>query len=191
MLSEILETERLILRPFNKGDLSDIMDYATDPKWSKYLPVPQPYTSQSAIEFLELQVSLDRVNNPNWAIQYQNKVVGGINVRFFFDKDRAELGYSISPVHWGKGLATEAARKIIDLCFEGCLNLNRISANADSRNKGSLKVMEKLGMTVEGTLRQNRKTRDEYVDEAWCGLLRSEWLAAKGVEVLTKESKRI
>jgi RimJ/RimL family protein N-acetyltransferase len=50
---------------------------------------------------------------------------------------------------------------------------------ADARNFGSLRVMEKLGMTCEGVLRQNRRVRGEFIDETWCGVLRSEWEAHK------------
>jgi ribosomal-protein-alanine N-acetyltransferase len=50
---------------------------------------------------------------------------------------------------------------------------------ADARNIGSLRVMEKLGMVREGVLRQNRLVRGEFIDEVWCGMLRTEWEAQR------------
>ncbi len=44
MLPDILETARLQLRPFRLQDVDDVLIYATDPEWARYLPVPQPYT---------------------------------------------------------------------------------------------------------------------------------------------------
>jgi RimJ/RimL family protein N-acetyltransferase len=55
------------------------------------------------------------------------------------------------------------------------VELNRIRASADVRNTASQRVMTKVGMIREGVLRQNRIERGEPIDEAWFGLLRSEW----------------
>jgi ribosomal-protein-alanine N-acetyltransferase len=85
------------------------------------------------------------------------------------------MGYSLAQTHWGRGLVTEAARAVIDTAFSAYPKLNRIRAMADSRNVGSLRVMKKLGMVREGVLRQNRVVRDEFIDEVWYGVLRSEW----------------
>ncbi len=65
------------------------------------------------------------------------------------------------------------------LRFATYAHLNRLRAMADARNVGSLRVMEKLGMTREGVLRQNRRVRGEFIDETWCGVLRSEWKAQR------------
>jgi RimJ/RimL family protein N-acetyltransferase len=77
-------------------------------------------------------------------------------------------------------LATEAARAVVAAAFGARSDLNRIRAMADVRNVASQGVMEKVGMRLEGTLRQNRITRGEPVDEAWFGILRSEWETAAG-----------
>jgi RimJ/RimL family protein N-acetyltransferase len=59
--------------------------------------------------------------------------------------------------------------------FDTDPHLNRVRATTDPRNIGSLRVMDKLRMTREGVLRQNRLFRGELTDEAWCGVLRSEF----------------
>jgi RimJ/RimL family protein N-acetyltransferase len=174
-LPDIIETTRLRMRPFRLQDIDAVLAYATDPEWARYLPVPQPYTAADAERFVAGQVLLDRQCHPSWAIEHAGAVRGGINIRFDFDNRVGELGYSIARSYWGKGLTTEAARAVLDLAFSAHNTLNRICARADTRNAGSLRVMEKLGMTREGVLRQNRVVRGEFADEMWCGILRREW----------------
>lgn len=175
MLPETIETERLCLRPFTLEDVEDILGYATDVEWARYLPVPQPYTRKNAEEFVASQVLLDREKNPSWGIVHRGVGIGGINLRLDKDHHVCELGYSIARTHWGQGFATEAARAVVDAAFQCLPDLNRVRAWADVRNGASQRVMEKLGMAREGVLRQNRLIRGEYVDEAWYGLLRDEW----------------
>ena len=175
MLPEVIHTDRLILRTYKETDLDDIMLYATDPKWSKYLPVPEPYERSHAVDFIKSQLASDPLTLPSWAIQHADKVVGGVNVRFDFNNRHGELGYSIAPSVWGQGLTTEAAQKIIDLSFETFPDLKRMTATADAENLGSLRVLEKVGMKREGLLRQHRLTHGKFVDVVMCGLLREEW----------------
>ena len=175
MLPEVIETERLRLRPVSLEDVEDVLSYAIDGEWARYLPVPQPYARRDAEEFVASQVLLDREQNPSWAVVYNGVVIGGVNLRMDFDNHLCELGYSVAREHWGKGFATEAADVVIDAAFQSLSDLNKVRAMADLRNGASQRVMEKLGMTREGILRQNRLFRGEYVDEVWYGLLRSEW----------------
>jgi RimJ/RimL family protein N-acetyltransferase len=70
---------------------------------------------------------------------------------------------------------TEAATAVIDYAFDTNPDLIRIEASADSRNKASLRVMDKLGMKYEGVLRQRHLVRDELGDEVYYSILRFEW----------------
>ena len=179
MLPAIIETARLRLRPFRLRDVDDVLVYATDPEWARYLPVPQPYTQADAEKFIAGQVLLDHEVHPTWAIEHAGAVIGGINLRFHFDHHIGEMGYSIARRYWGRGLGTEAARAITEAAFATYAPLNRIRAMADARNIASLRVMEKPGMVREGVLRQNRQVRGEFIDEVWCGVLRPEWEAQR------------
>jgi RimJ/RimL family protein N-acetyltransferase len=175
MLPDIIETARLRLRPFHLRDVDDVLGYASDPEWARYLPVPQPYTAADAEKFIAGQVLLDREVHPAWAMEQAGAVIGGINMRFHFDHSVGEMGYSIARSYWGRGLTTEAAGAVMDAAFAVYAHLHRIRAMADARNVGSLRVMEKLGMVREGVLRQNRLVHGEFIDEVWCGVLRTEW----------------
>lgn len=174
-LLETIETKRLVLRPYRFEDVEDVMSYATDEEWSRYLPVPRPYSPRDAIQFIARMTLLDRTVHPSWAMVADQRVIGGINIRFDFRNLVGEMGWSISRPFWGRGLTTEAARAVMNAAFGTHPQLNCIRAMADVRNLASHRVMEKIGMSREGTLRQNRITRGEPIDEAWFGILRSEW----------------
>ena len=156
MLRELIKTERLILRVFSLVDVEDVLLYASDPEWARFLPVPQPYTRADAEKFVASQVLQDRTTQPSWAIEHVGSVIGGINIGFDFDNRVGEMGYSIARRFWGKGLTTEAAGAVIEESFSVYPDLNRIRASADERNVGSLRVMEKLGMVREDVLRQDQ-----------------------------------
>lgn len=175
MLPTVIETSRLRLRPISLQDVDAVLSYASDPEWARYLPVPQPYLREHAEKFVAGQVLMDRERHPAWAVEYAGGVIGGINIRFDFANQVGEMGYSLARSHWGQGLTTEAAQAVVDAAFLTYRDLRRVRAMADARNTGSLRVMEKIGMVREGTLRQNRLTRGESIDEVWCGILRSEW----------------
>lgn len=175
-LPETIETERLRLRPWELADVEDVLSYAGDPEWSRYLRlVPQPYSRGDAEQFLARQILLDRTTHPAWAVVLDGTVIGGINLHFRFEHRQAELGYSVARRHWNRGFATEAAAAVIDAAFRTHADLAKVQARADVDNTASQRVMEKVGMMKEGVLRQNRVERGEAIDEAWFGILRDEW----------------
>jgi RimJ/RimL family protein N-acetyltransferase len=85
----------------------------------------------------------------------------------------ASLGYCLDEAAWGRGIATEAAGALLDWAFEA-LDLLRVQAEADTRNAASVRVLEKLGFTREGLLRQNCIVAGEVSDSYVYGLLRGE-----------------
>jgi len=177
MCPEVIRTERLVLQPWSLDDVSDVLSYAPDEEWGRYLPVPRPYGETDAARFIATQVLLDRTQHASWCIRHDGHGIGGINIRFSSEFHIGEIGYSIARVSWGRGLATEAARAVITQAFEVYPQLSRVRAMADVRNVRSHRVLEKLGMVREGLLRQNRLVRGELLDEVWYGVLRAEWTA--------------
>ncbi|MEQ6898835.1 GNAT family N-acetyltransferase [Microbacterium sp. KR10-403] len=83
----------------------------------------------------------------------------------------ASIGYALARAEWGKGFATEAAAALLDWAY-AALDLNRVQAEADTRNIASRRVLEKLGFLLEGTLREDCVV-DGVVSDSWIfGLLR-------------------
>ena len=169
-----LQTERLLLRPFDFRDVDDVLSYASEPEFGRYLPVPQPYTRDDAVEFVAHRVLAEWSTRPIFAMVFERHVVGGVGLRVYASDERAELGYALAKQHWGKGLTLEAAQTVVGWGFER-YTLHKVYARADLRNRQSWRVMEKLGMDREGVLRGHNKLRDEHVDDVYYGVLREEW----------------
>jgi RimJ/RimL family protein N-acetyltransferase len=181
MVPEMLRTGRLLLRPYRATDVDDVLEYAADPEWSRYLAsLPaSSYTRVEAEGFVASQMAVDRELHPSWAIEHQGRAVGGVNVLFAYEHRVGELGYGLAPRLWGQGLVVEAARAVLDAAFGAYPQLARVRARTDGRNAQSLRVLEKLGMKREALLRSDRLFRGELVDEVVCGVLRSEWGALR------------
>ena len=169
-----LTTERLLLRPFEVGDVADVLAYASDPEVARFLDLPQPYTSDDAEEYVARRILDDWANEATFAIVWQRRVVGSIGLHVNVPDEVAELGYLLAREMWGRGIVPEAGRAVIDWGFERYA-LHKVYARSDLRNRQSWRVMEKVGMTREGVVRGYRKVRGEHVDDAFFGVLREEW----------------
>ena len=97
-----LQTERLLLRPFDFRDVDDVLSYASEPEFGRYLPVPQPYTRDDAVEFVAHRVLAEWSTRPHFAMVYERHVVGGVGLRVYASDERAELGYALSKQHWAR-----------------------------------------------------------------------------------------
>ena len=170
----IIRTKRLLLRPFSFSDTNDVLAYASDPEWSRFLPVPDPYTLKDAEEFIARCILRDPDDNLRFAIEFDGSVIGGIDLRIERPIAVGSLHYSLSRNHWNKGLTTEAAQAVIDRGFTES-GLEKIYSWADVENVGSWRVMEKIGMIREGTLRSQGVNRGVRQDYHYYGILRSEW----------------
>jgi RimJ/RimL family protein N-acetyltransferase len=136
------------------------------------LSVPHPYPDGAAEEWIGSQAAKLADGVLTLAID-DGDLAGTIGLTRK-DHNRAELGYWIGVPYWGRGYATEAAEAMVRYGFE-VLELNRIYAAYFARNAASGRVMQKIGMKHEGTLRQHHRKWDEYVDLEFYGILRSEW----------------
>ena len=155
----ILETTRLILRHQVPEDLDDLWALYCNPEITKYIP-DAPRSREEAKEELEWHMNghprfpelglwatihketgtfIGRCGLLPWTIDVQNEV---------------EVAYAITEEYWGQGLATEAARAIMNYGFEK-LNLSRLISVIDAENIASQKLARKIGMVFE------REARDE------------------------------
>lgn len=176
-----IKTERLVLRKFQKSDYKDIFVWASNPKVTRYLSY-QPHKSLAdAKKIADFWTNAAKqADNYNWAIEYEGKVIGNINVVHHDTLWEAAMGWQIDVPFWNKGMMTEAATAVFDFLF--CeVGFHRISAGHDTRNPASGKVMEKLGMQKEGLFPQyyykqgGRGTGDAQK----YGILKEDWLAKR------------
>ena len=112
-----------------------------------------------------------------WAITERgaDELIGTVTLTSWDERNRRmELGYMLSPAHWGKGLATEAVRRVLGFGFEQ-IGLHRVEAELDPRNVASARLLERLGFRYEGLLRERWWVYEEWCDSALYGLLRADF----------------
>jgi RimJ/RimL family protein N-acetyltransferase len=100
--------------------------------------------------------------------------MGAIGLHVTRNHDRAEIGYWLGVPYWNRGYVTEAAKAIVDYVFN-TLDLNRVFAFHFTRNPASGRVLQKIGMKREGTMRQHIVKWGEHVDVDHYGAVREEW----------------
>ena len=173
----VLETVRLRLRPFESTDAGALYDVVSAREVAAgTLTIPHPYEPEWAAEYI---ASIENETELAITLRSDGTLVGSIALVVEREHDRAELGYVVGVAYWGRGYATEAARALIAHGF-AALGLNRVYAFCFTRNPASRRVLEKLGMTHEGTRRAHTLKWGEYLDDEFYGILRDEWpLAAR------------
>ncbi|WP_409250878.1 GNAT family N-acetyltransferase [Bacillus sp. SCS-153A] len=97
-----------------------------------------------------------------------------LNIRDFHNQ-AGEIGYVLNPKCWGNGFAVEAAKLVVGFGFQE-LNLHRIYATCNPENAGSIRVLEKLGLKKEGTMRHHLKMKDGWRDSHLYSILENEWV---------------
>jgi RimJ/RimL family protein N-acetyltransferase len=174
----LLKTTRLLLRPFEAQDAAAVHALVGDPEvLSTLVRVPDPYEEGTAARWIAGHPdAFARGESVNFAITLrgQEVLIGAIGLALRLGDARASLGYWIGRAHWGNGYATEAARAVLGFAFEE-MNLHRVQADHLVRNPASGRVMQKLGMTREGTLREHFVKRGVFETVETYGILRGEF----------------
>ena len=167
----VLRTERLLLRPFQPGDVDDALAYRDDEEFARFLPhVPQPFTRKDAEAFVTLNMSEPWDRSPTFAVVLDTTLIGTVNFEVHAEARAAMLGYAIGRAWWGLGITTEAAGAAMAWAVQ-TFGLARIWASTDARHLRSRRVMEKLGMQLETLRRAERLGRDgEVFDSVTYGL---------------------
>jgi RimJ/RimL family protein N-acetyltransferase len=172
-----LRTDRLLLRPFEERDREDIYALQSDARVLEFWDSP-PWTDRSRADtFLRtcrtmaetdrgVRVAVDRADDGSF--------IGWSTVLWSNPEFRTgELGYVLTEASWGRGYATEAAGALLDWALVA-MDLNRVQSEVDTRNPASARVLQKLGFSLEGTLRENCIV-DGVVSDSWMyALLRRE-----------------
>lgn len=174
-----IETERLIIRETSIKDIDLILKMDKQEDTQRYLGGIKNQTKEERIAFLERK-----------AEKFKNKIAGSLtvylkesNIPIGFtglsinenDKN-AEISYIYDSDYTNKGYCTEACKRLLEIAFKD-LELNRVYANTTEGNKGSSRVLEKLGFIHEGTRRRHVyvKDLDQYLDFLDYGILREEY----------------
>ena len=180
-----IRTDRLLLRPFAEGDFDAVLDMQSRPDFVRYL-MWDVMDADAAQAFLARRLRQTAIEAEDGALVVaiavppSNRVIGEIMLRLASARHRqAEIGWSLHPDAQGHGYATEAAREGLRILFED-LGVHRVAADADPRNTGSLRIMERLGMRREADYVDAFFLKGEWVGETHYAILEDEWRALRG-----------
>lgn len=145
----IAETERLILRRYQKEDIQDLFEYLSDEEVVKYEPY-KPMTFEEAKGNLEWRISTDEMIAAE--LKKSHKMIGNVYLGRR-DFDTLEMGYVFNRSYWGHGYAAESCNALIRQAFSN--GVHRVYAECDPDNKNSWKLLEALGFRREAHFRKN------------------------------------
>lgn len=150
-MKTILETERCYLRELSVDDAQSFYDLNADPEVVKYTGDKPFQNVFEAKSFLENYNQYELYGYGRWAVisKSDNEFLGWCGLRFMPDLDGVDLGYRFFRKYWNQGYATETAKACVEYGFNN-LKLTKIVGRSMEDNVGSVKVLEKVGMTFVG-----------------------------------------
>ncbi len=176
-----LVSTRLVLREFRRGDWRAVHEYASDPKVVRYMPWG-PNTEAQTRDFVRRAITFQE-EEPRRKFEFavalgeEDRLIGGCGIRLANpDAREADIGYVLNREYWGKGYGTEAAKTLLRFGFDELL-LHRVYATCDPQNLASIRVLERIGMRIEGHLREHMLVRGKWRDSLMYAILEGEWEA--------------
>jgi RimJ/RimL family protein N-acetyltransferase len=164
-MQPVIETDRLLLRPFTLDDTDNLLRIFADPEAMRFYAATK--TRQQTIEWIQWSIrSYDEHGFGLWAVVLKEaaQFVGQCGLVFQRDvagRDEPEIGYALMREQWNKGLATEAACACRDFAF-GTLGRTHLVSLIDPANHASKRVAEKVGMSLETEIERWGKRIEVY-----------------------------
>ncbi|MDP8944827.1 MAG: GNAT family N-acetyltransferase [Actinomycetota bacterium] len=173
-----LQTDRLVLREFTVEGAPVVQRLVGEWEVARTMwHIPHPYEDGWAEEWIDsCRPAFEAGERVSFAavLREGGTLVGSIALHLNARDDNGEIGYWIGRPYWGQGYATEAAREVVGYGFEE-LGLHRVHANHLGSNPASGKVLQKVGMSREGTRPEHYKKWETYEDRVDYRLLVRDW----------------
>jgi len=172
-----IQTPRLIMRPFTAKDADEVHRIVSEREIAhNTMHIPHPYPEGMAAEWIDRVVK--RWETGESAVfaateRGAGRIVAAVGLEIEPPHRRGELGYWVAKPFWNCGYASEGARRVVEFGFRE-LGLHRISAHHYSRNPASGRVLQKIGMTWEGRMRQHVLKWSVFEDIDFYGILAGE-----------------
>lgn len=153
MNMQVLETERLILRPWRESDAESLFKYASDPEVGPRAGWPPHKSVEESLEIIKNVFSCEGM----WAVELKgsSEAIGCVGYlpaagsNLDIDDDQCEVGYWIARPYWNKGICSEALAAVVDYCFN-VKGFTVLWGDYFPENPASGKVMEKCGFVDTG-----------------------------------------
>ncbi len=182
----VIETARLVLRPFTVDDVEDIWPTVSDPEFPRFMSWDAHKTKEETREWLDGASRVVASNEEvKWAIQHAGRVIGSISLHEIvwqmraFRLDRGELGFWLATAHQKQGLMTEAVQAVVRFGFE-TIGLHKVMVTCMAENAASRRVIEKAAFRWVG-----RAEDDVWRDGKWHAHLIYELTAPEWPDVHT------
>jgi RimJ/RimL family protein N-acetyltransferase len=179
-VTEPVETDRLLLRPYEEGDLDAIADLLSIPEVMRYL-FEEPLSREEAAATLHRRIPMRKIEQEGdrlalvFTLRESGTVIGTVNLTLRSEEHRqGEIGYVFHPDHQGRGYATEAMQALLDYGFQTG-RFHRIYGRCDARNFPSARLMERLGMRREAHFVENEWFKGVWGSEFMYAILKREW----------------
>ena len=175
---QLLETERLILRPLGKGDAAGLLMLYSQSEVTEFTDIPTMQEEAQALRWIE---QLNTLHNAGQGLRWgvfdreSGDLIGTCGFHHWDQsRRRAEVSYDLSPRYWGQGYMREALQAVLRYGFEQ-MRLHRIEALVDPRDTRSQNLLYGLGFKLEGVLRDHDFIKDRFQDDMVFALLEGEW----------------
>lgn len=174
--TKAITTDRLLLRLFQKSDAEAVARLCNNYNiYKNTMYLPYPYSKEHALIWMERHIKNFNANKA-YEFAITNKETGELFGAIALSNNQSfnhgEIAYWIGEEYWGHGFATEAAEAVINFAFKE-KNYHKIFARYFTTNPASGRVMEKLGMTKEGILKEHVIKDGHYMDLVYYGIINS------------------
>jgi len=176
-MKQMLEGNKIKLRPLKFSDTESIEKYSQDRKITKYtFVIPPPFTIKQAQVFIKKTKKEKREGISYYfgiELMESRELIGMMNLVKIDRKNKnAEIGFWLAEEYQNKGLAKEALNLILDFGFKK-LKLERIEARVFHKNQPAQKLLEKTGFKLEGRLRKKTFFKNQWFDDLIYGILKN------------------
>jgi len=180
-----LTTRRLVLRDYTAADAPAVFAYTQDASYWQFQRAEAPTTTQ--IDTLLQWVVKEQTAQPRTmfflaaARKDTGEIVGEGVLKIINPAERqGEIGFGVAPKHWRQGFGAEIASALTEVAFKH-FRLHRVAAQCSPDNKGSIRIMQKLGMAREGLLRDIHHARGRWWSTLIYAVLDQEYAKIKSV----------
>jgi RimJ/RimL family protein N-acetyltransferase len=175
-----IDTNRLRLRPFTRGDVEAVFAYRSREDVTRFL-YDDPMSREAVAEAIQARVGHDHFSDEGDKIMLaverraDGAMMGEASLILRSTQSRqVEIGYIFHPDYHGHGYATETAQALLAMAFSGA-GAHRVYARCHAHNEASRRVMERIGMQAEAHFREHQFTKGRWDEEIVCAILESAW----------------
>jgi RimJ/RimL family protein N-acetyltransferase len=186
-----IKTDKLILRPFEKSDLAEVLSYYSLPEIQRYLDwkARDDGEAKAAFDAMRKHTRLTRPGDTlTLAVvrKTDGKVMGHVSLKWTdATAQQGELTFAIAPAFRRKGFGAEAVKAAITLGFDEH-RFHRIFARTAGQNEPSARLLKSLGMRLEAHYREHALFQGEWDEELHFAILDREWQRGAKVREISR-----